>query len=557
LLRAAGAGLLDREVDQLARRTEGWAAGLYLAALSRTAAGHLAGPPGAGHDRLVADYLQSELLSRLSPRDLSFLTRTAVLDRLCGPLCDAVLEESGSAAELEHLREENLFLVPLDDRGQWYRYHPLFRDLLRARLDRDGGDGGDGGDGRDGRDQVRELLRRAADWSEKNGQLETALHYAQDADDVDRVARIAIVLAQPMYVSGRSATVLSWFEWVDQRDAVERHPAIAAQAAYLSGLTGKPAAADRWADLAERWSEQPPGGDGAGHFAMWLTTTRAVMCRRGVEQMRRDVEEGAWRVPGVGTGRDTEYPLRTFLSGVAHLLLGDVDTAEARLADATELTDQAARTPAVSVALAYRAVLALERGDWTAGGALVERALSVIEGGHTESHITSALVFALAGRVAWQRRDLPLARVRLGEAQRLRPLLTHAIPWYAVSALLEMAEVSIGLGDASGARRFIRDAEAVLRRRPDLGTLGKRTDELRGRLGTLQAAGADSATLTSAELRLLPLLVTHLTLAGIADRLCLSRHTVKAQVWSMYRKLDVHTRGDAVVRARELGLLEA
>jgi LuxR family maltose regulon positive regulatory protein len=159
--------------------------------------------------------------------------------------------------------------------------------------------------------------------------------------------------------------------------------------------------------------------------------------------------------------------------------------------------------------------------------------------------------------VAWQRRDLPLARARLGEAQRLRPLLTHAIPWYAVGALLEMAEVSIGLGDASGARQFIRDAEAVLRRRPDLGTLGKRTDELRGRLGTLRAAGADSATLTSAELRLLPLLVTHLTLAGIADRLCLSRHTVKAQVWSMYRKLGVHTRGDAVVRARELGLLEA
>jgi LuxR family transcriptional regulator, maltose regulon positive regulatory protein len=545
LLRAAGADLLDEEVGLLARRTEGWAAGLYLAALSRTAAGHPAGTPGAGHDRLVADYLQAELLSRLSPRDLTFLTRTAVLDRLCGPLCDAVLQESGSAAELEHLREENLFLVPLDDRGQWYRYHPLFRDLLRARLDRDGCD------------QVRELLRRAGDWSEENGQLETALHYAQDADDVDRVARIAIALAQPMYVSGRSATVLGWFEWVDQRDAVERHPAIAAQAAYLSGLTGKPAAADRWADLAERWSEQRPGGDGAGHFAMWLTTTQAMMCRRGVEQMRRDVEEGAWRVPGVGTRRDTEYPLRTFLSGVAHLLLGNVDTAEARLADATELTDEAARTPAVSVALAYRAVLALERGDWTAGGALVEQALSVIKAGHTELHITSALAFALASRVAWQRRDLPLARVRLREAQRLRPLLTHAIPWYAVGALLEMAEVSIGLGDASGARQFIRDAEAVLRRRPDLGTLGKRTDELRGRLGTLQAAGAGSPTLTSAELRLLPLLVTHLTLAGIADRLCLSRHTVKAQVWSMYRKLGVHTRGDAVVRARELGLLEA
>ena len=120
-----------------------------------------------------------------------------------------------------------------------------------------------------------------------------------------------------------------------------------------------------------------------------------------------------------------------------------------------------------------------------------------------------------------------------------------------------MAEASIGLGDPSGARVFVRDAEGVLRRRPGLGVLGRRTDEMRARLGTLHAAGAETTTLTSAELRVLPLLLTHLTLSDIADRLFLSRHTVKSQVWSMYQKLDVHTRGGAVVRARELGLLEA
>jgi LuxR family maltose regulon positive regulatory protein len=201
--------------------------------------------------------------------------------------------------------------------------------------------------------------------------------------------------------------------------------------------------------------------------------------------------------------------------------------------------------------------LALEQGDWSDGAALVDRALSVVRAAHTESHITSAIVFALGARVACHRRDLTLARAQLGQAQRLRPLLSHALPWYAVGALLEMAEVALGLADLSGARQFVRDAEAVLRRRPDLGSLGKRTDELRGRLGALQTTGAGSSTLTSAELRLLPLLMTHLTLAGIADRLFLSRHTVKAQVESMYRKLDVHTRGDAVARARERGLLEA
>jgi LuxR family maltose regulon positive regulatory protein len=210
-----------------------------------------------------------------------------------------------------------------------------------------------------------------------------------------------------------------------------------------------------------------------------------------------------------------------------------------------------------STILAHRALLSLGRGEWSTAEELVERALSVTRRGHTESYISSALVFALAARVALHRGDPTLARAHLGEAQRLRPLLSHAIPCLAVEALLEMAEASIGLGDPRGARVFVRDAEAVLRRRSDLGALGKRTDEMRGRLGTLQVAGTDTATLSSAELRLLPLLLTHLTLAGIADRLSLSRHTVKSQVWSMYSKLGVHTRGDAVVLARELGLLEA
>ena len=544
LLRAAGADLPETEVAELARRTEGWAAGLYLAALSPA---RIRLATGAGSDidddRFVADFLQSELLSRLSTRDLSFLTRTSVLDRLSGALCDAVLEESGSTAVLEHLQRDNLFLVPLDGRGQWYRYHSLFRDLLRQRLDRNG------------REHSRALLHRAADWCEVDGQLETALHYAQDAEDVDRVARIAIALTQPMYAAGRAETVMSWFDWVDERGAVERHPAVAALAAYVCAITGRPAAADRWADVAERCAGQASNG-GAGTFGMWLTTVRGVMCRNGMERMRSEVDNPV-SVPRAGSAEDIDYQMRLFLSGVANLLLGDGDAADTRFTDATELTDAVARAPLFSLILANRARLALRRGDWSEAEAHIQRALSVVHRGRTEAHISSALVFALAARLALHRQDHASASAQLGEAQRLRPLLTYAVPWIAVGTLLEMAEVSIGLGDPSAARQFTRDAEAVLRRRPDLGSLGKRTDDIRGRVAAMEAAGSQSSTLTSAELRILPLLLTHLTLAGIADRLFLSRHTVKAQVWSMYRKLEVHTRSAAVTRARELGLLEA
>jgi LuxR family maltose regulon positive regulatory protein len=240
-----------------------------------------------------------------------------------------VLGESGSAAELAQLQRKNLFLVPLDGECRWYRYHPLFRDLLRARLDSTGGD------------QTRELLRRAAVWCEDDGQRETALHYAQDAEDVDRVARLAIALTQRLYASGRTATLMGWFEWVDERGAVARHPAIAAQAALVCALRGRPAAADRWEDLAERLASQLAGSssrlptdEAARLFAMWLSSSRALLCRGGVERMRWDVEEGAQGVPGAGSAADTEYLMRLFLSGVANLLLGDADTAEARFTDA-------------------------------------------------------------------------------------------------------------------------------------------------------------------------------------------------------------------------------
>jgi LuxR family maltose regulon positive regulatory protein len=230
-------------------------------------------------------------------------------------------------------------------------------------------------------------------------------------------------------------------------------------------------------------------------------------------------------------------------------------TADARFADVLELTDEAVQAPLASVVLAYRAVLAIDGARWAVADALVERALSIARRGRTESHITSALAFALATRLALRRGDPALARVHLGEAQRLRPLLTYAVPWYSVGVLLELGEVTIGLGDPAGAGELLGDAEAVLRLRPGLGTLAARTEELRERLGSLHAAGPGS-TLSTAELRILPLLVTHLPLIGVAERLSLSRHTVKSQVWSMYRKLGVHTRSDAIARARELGLIE-
>ena len=138
LLRAAEVVLGEAEVAELHRRTEGWPVGLYLAALYLREGGKFGQAAAAfgGEDRFVSEYLESELLAQLSEQQRVFLTRTAVLERMSGPLCEAVLERPGAATMLADLAQSNMLLVPLDRRGQWYRYHHLFRDMLLAGLER-------------------------------------------------------------------------------------------------------------------------------------------------------------------------------------------------------------------------------------------------------------------------------------------------------------------------------------------------------------------------------------------------------------------------------------
>ena len=240
------------------------------------------GPQGtatfSGSDRLVSDYLRSELLAHLSPGDLRFLTRTAVLEPMSGPLCDAVLEATGSAAILESLERSNLFLVPLDTDGRSYRYHHLFRELLRAELERSEPE------------VVPGLLARAAAWCEANGQPEAAITYRQEAGDVDRVARLFELCGQPVYQSGRVTTVERWLHWLEAQGALERQAAAAVLGALIAAVQGRPAEAERLADLAERADYHGDLPDGSPSIEAWLALLRAMRCRRGVAQMRADAE---------------------------------------------------------------------------------------------------------------------------------------------------------------------------------------------------------------------------------------------------------------------------
>jgi LuxR family maltose regulon positive regulatory protein len=541
LLSAARVELPEGEVAELTRRTEGWPVALYLAALAHKSAGQPGNPGFAftGDDRFLADYLHAELLAHLPTERVAFLTRTAVLDHLSGPLCDAVLGTTGSAAVLASLERSNLLVLPLDRQREWYRYHPLFRELLRGELERSEPE------------LAGELTVRAARWCQDQGLLEAAVGYAMDAGDADLVARCVEQAAIGVYRSGRLATVQRWFDWFDDRGLLQEYPAVAVLGAWTQALGGHAAAAERWADAAERGSYEGMLPDGSASIAGWRALLRAKLCRHGVRQMRADAELALTLIP---VGSLWRAPAQLLL-GISHLLAGDLGVADHALAAAVEVAQDSGATVAASVALAERAILAIGRQDWQAAETLVNQARSVVASARLEECVTSLVAYAAGARVAIHHGNLDQAGQDLARAQQLRPQATHALPYYAVQARLELTHAYLALTDMTAARGVLGEVDDLLRWRPDLGTLAQQASQLRSQLDHARGEIIGAAPLTTAELRLVPLLATHLSYREMGQRLYVSQHTVKSQAMSIYRKLGVSSRGQAIQWMQEIDLL--
>lgn len=542
LLELAGLRLSTAEVEDLWQRTEGWAAGLYLAALALRS-GMARGDVHElrGDDPYIGDFFRDQLLGRLSPEDARFLVDTSVLERLSGSLCDAVLEQSGSDGTLDRLKRSNQFVVPLDRHGDWYRYHQLFRDLLAQELRRDG------------QSRVRELNRRAATWWFTTGDLETAIRHATDAADLELLDTLIQRAAGPARDSGRTASIEEWLQPFDDDAKLETHVPVAVIGAWIYALSERPDEAERWLRIAERGADGYTGElvDGSASVASWVAAIRAGFCAEGPEQMRADSQRALAELA-------EDSPWRRFaqlFSGCAARLLDDVETAEREWSAALAQPDQSDLVGAQL--LGQLAVLALERGNVSSARELIARAQAA-PGPEFGTDASQTLALAALARIALIDNDRERASRLLTRSQNLRPLLTWARPWLAVQVRLELAQVALALLDEVACRTLLTEIKAVQARRPALGTLGDRIDQLEERVRALKTDTWNwAASLTPAELRLLPLLATHLTFDEIGSRLFVSRHTVKSHAAAVYRKLGVSSRGEAVDTAVELGLLEA
>jgi LuxR family maltose regulon positive regulatory protein len=520
----------DHDVAQIMETTEGWPAGVYLTALALEA-GSNDGPMQAvgGDDLYVAQYLHQAVLDRLSESKQSFLIRTSILDRLSGPLCDAVLETTGSGRLLEGLERSSLLIVRLDRTREWHRYHQMFQDMLQAEL------------------RLREpeaiagLHERAADWFESNGHLEHSIRHAQIAGDASRVARLMEKIGRVTYSTGRSETLFGWLDWLHERGALGTYPAVSSLGALAAALSG---------DLLRSASFFDQIEDKTHPLARLVTALRAPS---GVEAMIEDVSQAREDFPP-----GSEWtPACLAVEGLAWLWLGDRERADSLFAHAISLTEPLRAVPTATIALAERALLAMDAEDWARAEEACATSLRLVLDQGLDGYSTSALTYIAAARIARHQNEIPKAREMLARAVRLRPQLNSSLPGISVQTGIELARAHVELAQVAGARVVLRETRFIIDQGPDLGILRAQWEKLHESLAGLAPGEVGPATLTTAELRLLPLLASHHTFPEIGERLFISRHTVKTQAMSIYRKLGASSRSEAVRIAGEVGLLGA
>jgi len=527
---SGGLELTEDAAEALRERTEGWAAAVVLAALS------LRGRPDAGEraaalsgdQQHIADYLLEEVLKSQPDELRSFLLGTAVLERMTAPLCNAVLRVENAADSLEALARSNAFVIPLDDRRESYRYHHLFGDLLRAELERRHPE------------LIRAYLARAASWCEEHGTPDEAFAYAHACGDLALAGRIALANRAGFTQRGQSETLRLWLDrCTDEEIASDSQLSIAA--VWALGYEGDEARARRFLAAAERGRLDLPSADGATSLRAALAYARTAVAPDGIPRMLRDAElvyasEKAGTRWHLGAAR---------VRGMACVLLGRPEDAIAPLREALS----GEQPPAGRVLpFAYLAVAARELGKRRDARRWTVQAAQVVAAEHLETTVFGAVAGAAEALAHLERGDHTATARKLEEVRQLRPLF-HAARWLDADLALRCAHVSLDLGDRPGAVEFAQVADDALRGYPDAGVLPARLQRVVERI----RLGRDYE-LTAAELRLLHFLPTHLSLQEIADRTYLSRPTVKTHIASIYRKLGVQSRSEAVELIEQLGL---
>ncbi|MBP2450530.1 AAA family ATPase [Mycolicibacterium lutetiense] len=532
---ALGAGIDKATITRVLDKCEGWAAGVVMAALALRD-----GAPAdavTGRHRLVADYLIEEVLSQLEAGTAAFLMESAVLDRFSADELDALLGRTDSAAMLDAIiRSGNMFLVSLDAQGIWYRYHQLFGDLLRARLhDRDP-------------DRFRELAARAADRLAHAGDVDGALTQALAADDRAHAAALVGIDAVRLGFDGRVGVLARRLSLIDEQTFTD-YPDAAIARAWLGVATGDAELIQRSLLTASAADTGKPLADGTPSVDVAAALIGSMVGVGGVNEVIRHAET----VCGAGDHLvNPWWGAATTMKGSALAMLDAPEQARATLESALPVIEDLPGFQAA--ALAHLAALDLGDDDLPAAVEHAAAARSIVDSRDLSDMVPMVVVYAVDALVRARRGDVAGARSAVRATERLVDRLGDLSARTALMAHVLVAGTAVEIDDTELCDRHLEEAQRAHRREPEAVGIGQGLDRIRA-VSAARAARGARPSLTTAELRLLPYLATHLSLQRIAGELTVGRETLKSQATSIYRKLAVSSRAAAVAEAARLGLL--
>jgi len=541
LLLREGIELSEESVELLVERTEGWPAGLYLAALwLRDVEDPDQGVRSfAGSARHISDYLTHEVLTALAPQTRDFLLRTSVLGRFTPDLCDAVLGRDDSSVVLAELARSNMFLVALDANGEWYRYHHLFGELLQLEL---------------GGEEALVRRRRAAAWCRAQGLVEDAIEYAAAAGDAETVAELLVEHDREFVWGGRIEQFLGWVRWLPP-ELLLGHPSLPAAGAFAAAMLARPAVdVQQLLAIAEQARRERP--------QLWsqyveavVEVTRAAFIERG--NVGAAVEHGRRAVAAARAGADVLSV--GVLASLSQTLFfaGELDEARRIALQAVERPDAPDVPDGYVVSLGLLALIDAEQGRTESAEAWARQAISFARKRFQADLWTASIAhlgLALAG-MATGRLDEAEREALRGERLRRSPQPTvgHA------HALLVVAHVRVARSRLERATTVLEHAHREIAGFPDPGRLPAIAATVEQDLITARANAGNGHVVeqpTAAELAVLRCLAAGLSRREIGARLYISLNTVKTHIRELYRKLGATSRADAVARAEALGLLD-
>ena len=537
LLAGIGIELSQADRDALIERAEGWPAGLYLAgmALLEEADVSAAISRFAGDDRIVADYISDEFLASISLRRLELLRRISILDRFNGDLCDAVLERTGSATALRDLLHGNMLILSLDRKDEWFRFHTLLSEMLRAELHT-------AEPAMEG-----ELHLRASSWWADHGESDRAIEHAIAAEAHEQAGELLWAGVPEYNARGRVATVQRWLERLGA-ERLGEHPTLSLTAAMGCLARGEGSMTDQWIAVSRGLLENMRPSSHKAQLEAGLALAEAALARDGLIAMSERAAAAAAAIP-----EESPWLSMCWLMDGTSLLLRE------RTDEARERLTEGARRGAVSgphmqvLCLTQLSLLAVEEPDWQVAEMLASQARAQIERSGLGDYTTAALAFAVSAFVRSHRGMAEEAAADLRTGVRLMRRLDEFAYWYEAQTRILLARAAARLDDVGMAQHLLGEARRLIRLVPEATLLDRWLHEAEKETETISAAAVDE--LTPAELRVLLALPTHYSLPQIAAQAHVSPNTVKTQAQAVYRKLGVSSRQEAVERARDAGLL--